>query len=149
MPLRLVFMGTPDFAVPTLLEIVGSGHEIVAVYTRAQQPAGRGMAPRESAVAHEAERFGLPIFTPKTLRDRDAAEAMRAHGADAAVAPGMDETAVFAAQRLVHKGVGVNGGDQIFGRVEGGGGAGQSGDHQAVPVGQNLVVAARLGTLFA
>jgi methionyl-tRNA formyltransferase len=43
------------------------------------------MAPRESAVAHEAERFGLPIFTPKTLRDRDAAEAMRAHGADAAV----------------------------------------------------------------
>jgi methionyl-tRNA formyltransferase len=78
-------MGTPDFAVPTLLEIVGSGHEIAAVYTRAQQPAGRGMAPRESAVAHEAERFGLPIFTPKTLRDRDAAEAMRAHGADAAV----------------------------------------------------------------
>jgi len=84
-PLRLVFMGTPDFAVPTLLEIVGSGHEIAAVYTRAQQPAGRGMAPRESAVAHEAERFGLPIFTPKTLRDRNAAEAMRAHGADAAV----------------------------------------------------------------
>ena len=85
MPLRLVFMGTPDFAVPTLIEIVGGGHEIVAVYTRAPQPAGRGMAPRESAVAREAHRFGLPIFTPKTLREGNAPEAMRAHGADAAV----------------------------------------------------------------
>jgi methionyl-tRNA formyltransferase len=83
--LRLVFMGTPDFAVPTLLEIVAAGHEIAAVYTRAPQPAGRGMAPRESPVAREAERFGLPIFTPKTLRGDDAAAAMRAHGADAAV----------------------------------------------------------------
>ena len=85
MALRLVFMGTPDFAVPTLLEIVAAGHEIAAVYTRAPQPAGRGMAPRESPVAREAERFGLPIFTPKTLRGDDAAAAMRAHGADAAV----------------------------------------------------------------
>jgi methionyl-tRNA formyltransferase len=78
-------MGTPDFAVPTLLEIVAAGHEIAAVYTRAPQPAGRGMAPRESPVAREAERFGLSIFTPKTLRGDEAAAAMRAHGADAAV----------------------------------------------------------------
>jgi methionyl-tRNA formyltransferase len=85
LPLRLVFMGTPDFAVPTLLELVGGGHEIVAVYTRAPQPAGRGMALRPSPVAREAERFGLAVFTPKTLRTADAAEAMRAHGADAAV----------------------------------------------------------------
>ena len=85
MALRLVFMGTPDFAVPTLVEIVGSGHDIVAVYTRAPQPAGRGLAPRPSPIAHEAERFGLPIFTPKTLKENDAAETMRAHGADAAV----------------------------------------------------------------
>ena len=85
MALRLVFMGTPDFAVPTLLGIVGAGHEIVAVYTRAPRPAGRGMAPRESPVAREAERFGLPTVMPKTLRDGDAAAAMRAHGADAAV----------------------------------------------------------------
>jgi methionyl-tRNA formyltransferase len=83
--LRLVFMGTPDFAVPTLLEIVGSGHDVAAVYTRAPQPAGRGMAPRPSPIAREAERFSLPIFTPKTLKDPDAAAAMRAHGADAAV----------------------------------------------------------------
>ena len=85
MSLRLVFMGTPDFAVPTLVEIVGSGHEVVAAYTRAPQPAGRGMAPRPSPIAREAERFGLPIFTPKTLKQGDAAAAMRAHGADAAV----------------------------------------------------------------
>jgi methionyl-tRNA formyltransferase len=78
-------MGTPDFAVPTLLGIVGSGHDIAAVYTRAPQPAGRGLAPRPSPIAREAERFGLPIFAPKTLKENDAAEAMRAHGADAAV----------------------------------------------------------------
>ena len=85
MPLRLVFMGTPDFAVPALVEIVGSGHEVVAVYTRAPQPAGRGMAPRPSAVAGEAERLGLSIFTPATLKDSGAAKAMMAHGAHAAV----------------------------------------------------------------
>jgi methionyl-tRNA formyltransferase len=85
LPLRLVFMGTPDFAVPTLLELVGAGHEIAAVYTRAPQPAGRGMELRESPVAREARKFGLPILTPKTLRTDDAAGAMRALGADAAV----------------------------------------------------------------
>ena len=85
MPLRLVFMGTPDFAVPTLLELVGAGHEIAAVYTRAPQPAGRGMELRESPVACEARKFDLPILTPKTLRTVDAASTMRAHGADAAV----------------------------------------------------------------
>ena len=85
MALRLVFMGTPDFAVPTLVEIVGSGHDIAAVYTRAPQPAGRGLAPKPSPIAREAERFGLPVVTPKTLKENAAAEAMRGHGADAAV----------------------------------------------------------------
>jgi methionyl-tRNA formyltransferase len=83
--LRLVFMGTPEFAVPTLAEIVGGGHDVVAVYTRAPQPAGRGMALNPSQVAREAERFGLPVVTPKSLKDGDASAAMRAHGADAAV----------------------------------------------------------------
>jgi methionyl-tRNA formyltransferase len=83
LPLRLVFMGTPDFAVPTLVEIVGAGHEVAAVYTRAPQPAGRGMELRKSPVAREAARFGLPVLTPKTLRGGDAAA--RAYGADAAV----------------------------------------------------------------
>lgn len=85
MPLRLVFMGTPEFAVPTLVELVGGGHSVVAVYTRAPKPAGRGMAPRPSPVAREAERFGLPVFTPKTLKESNAAAAMQAHGADLAV----------------------------------------------------------------
>ena len=84
MALRLVFMGTPDFAVPTLVELVGS-HNVVAVYTRAPRPAGRGLPVSPSPVAREAERFGLPVVTPSTLRTPDAADAMRAHGADAAV----------------------------------------------------------------
>ena len=85
MALRLVFMGTPDFAVPTLVEIVGRGHEVVAVYTRAPKPAGRGMALKPSPVEREAGRFGLPVLTPKTLRTAEAEAAFRAHGADAAV----------------------------------------------------------------
>jgi methionyl-tRNA formyltransferase len=83
--LRLVFMGTPDFAVPTLVEIHGCGHEIVAVYTRAPQPAGRGLAPKPSPIAREAERLKLPVFTPRNFKADEAAAAMRAHNADAAV----------------------------------------------------------------
>ncbi|QFU17417.1 methionyl-tRNA formyltransferase [Microvirga thermotolerans] len=85
MSLRVVFMGTPDFAVPTLSEIVGQGHEVVAVYTRAPAAAGRGMDLRPSPVHRMAERFGLPVLTPKTLRTEEAAETFRAHGADVAV----------------------------------------------------------------
>jgi methionyl-tRNA formyltransferase len=85
MPLRLIFMGTPDFAVPTLVEIVGRGHEVVAVYTRAAKPAGRGMAPKPSPVEREARRLGLPVHTPATLRTPEALAAVKAHGADAAV----------------------------------------------------------------
>ena len=85
MALRLVFMGTPDFAVPTFVEIVGSGNHVVAIYTRESQPAGRGMALSPSPVAREAARFNLPIFTPKTLKGEEATDAMRGHGADAAV----------------------------------------------------------------
>jgi methionyl-tRNA formyltransferase len=83
--LRLVFMGTPAFAVPTLTAIADDGHEVAAVYTRPPQPAGRGMAPRTSPVAREAERLGLAVFTPATLRENTAAATMRAHGAEAAV----------------------------------------------------------------
>jgi methionyl-tRNA formyltransferase len=84
--LRLVFMGTPDFAVPTLAELVGGGHQIVAVYTRAPQPSGRrGLELVPTPVARRAERLGIPVFTPKTLREADTAAAPQAHGADAAV----------------------------------------------------------------
>jgi methionyl-tRNA formyltransferase len=85
MPLRLVFMGTPDFAVPTLVELVGRGHDVAAVYTRAPKPAGRGMETQPSPVDREARRLGLPVLTPKTLRTPDAEEQFRAHAADAAV----------------------------------------------------------------
>src|SRR5215831_18220061 len=85
MPLRLIFMGTPDFAVPTLVEIVGRGYEVAAVYTRAPKRAGRGMEVQETPVAREARRFGFEVLTPSGLRTAEAAEAFRAHGADAAV----------------------------------------------------------------
>jgi methionyl-tRNA formyltransferase len=85
MALRLIFMGTPDFAVPTLCEIVGRGHEVVAVYTRGPKPAGRGMALQPSPVEREARRFGLPVLSPKTLRTPEAEAVFRSHGADAAV----------------------------------------------------------------
>jgi methionyl-tRNA formyltransferase len=78
-------MGTPDFAVPTLIEIVGRGHEIAAVYTRSAKPAGRGMELQPTPVEREARRFGLSVLTPKTLRTEEAAAAFRAHRADAAV----------------------------------------------------------------
>jgi methionyl-tRNA formyltransferase len=82
---RLIFMGTPDFAVPTLSAIVGGGHEVTAVYTRTPKPAGRGMALQPSPIEREARRLGLPVLTPKTLRNAEAEAAFRAHGADAAV----------------------------------------------------------------
>ena len=86
MSLRLIFMGTPDFAVPTLVELVGGGHEVAAVYTRAPQPAGRrGLELTPSPVAREAGRLGIPIVTPKTLREPEAAAAMQVRNADAAV----------------------------------------------------------------
>lgn len=85
MPLRLIFMGTPDFAVPTLVEIVGAGHEVVAVYTREPKPAGRGMELQDTPVAREAKRFGLPVLTPKTLRTQHALDEFSGFDADAAV----------------------------------------------------------------
>ena len=83
--MRLIFMGTPDFAVPTLIEIVGRGHEVVAVYSRAPKPAGRGMDLQPTPIEREARRFGIPVLTPKTLRTDEAAAQFHAHNADAAV----------------------------------------------------------------
>src|SRR6267142_2647996 len=85
MSLRLIFMGTPDFAVPTLLELVGRGHDVAAVYTRAPKPAGRGMELQVTPVEREARRFGIPVLTPKSLRTEDAPAEFAAHQADAAV----------------------------------------------------------------
>jgi methionyl-tRNA formyltransferase len=85
MPLRLIFMGTPEFAVPTLLELVAHGHEIAAVYTRAPKPAGRGMKLQLSPVEQEARRLGIPALTPTTLKTPEALAEFRAHDAEAAV----------------------------------------------------------------
>jgi methionyl-tRNA formyltransferase len=86
MPLRLIFMGTPDFAVPTLLELAAHGHEIAAVYTRAPKPGGRrGLALQPTPVEQEARRLGFPVLTPKTLRTAEALAEFSAFEADAAV----------------------------------------------------------------
>jgi methionyl-tRNA formyltransferase len=85
MPLRLIFMGTPEFSVPTLVELAAHGHEIVAVYTRAPKPGGRGMKLQPTPVELEARRLGIPVATPKTLKTPQALDKFRAHGADAAV----------------------------------------------------------------
>jgi len=86
MSLRIAFMGTPDFAVPTLVEIVGRGHEVVAVYTRAAKAGGRrGLDLTASPVEREARRFGLPVLAPSTLRTQEAQAVVREHRADVAV----------------------------------------------------------------
>ncbi|MGA7072183.1 methionyl-tRNA formyltransferase [Bradyrhizobium sp.] len=85
MPLRLIFMGTPEFAVPTLRALHNAGHEIVAVYTREPKPAGRGMQLQSTPVEVEATRLHVPVFTPTTLKTSEAEQQFRAHRAKAAV----------------------------------------------------------------
>lgn len=85
MTLRVVFMGTPEFAVPTLAEIVGQGHEVAACYTRPPAPAGRGMALSPSPVHRLADRLGIAVLTPESLRGEEAAATFARHRADAAV----------------------------------------------------------------
>src|SRR6201988_4435014 len=79
-------MGTPEFAVPTLAEIVGRGHDVGAVYTRAPKPGGRrGLELQPTPIEREARRLSIPVLTPKTLKTPDALDEFRAHDADAAV----------------------------------------------------------------
>ncbi len=78
-------MGTPPFAVTALRALVAAGHDIVAVYTRAPQPAKRGKSLQKSAVQLEAEALGLPVRTPLTLRDAAAQSEFATWGADVAV----------------------------------------------------------------
>src|ERR1700748_496336 len=85
MPLRLIFMGTPEFAVPTLRALAEHGHQIAAVYTRAAKPAGRGMKLQPTPIEQEARRLGIPVLTPKTLKTPEPLEEFRAHQVDAAV----------------------------------------------------------------
>lgn len=83
--MRVIFMGTPDFSVPTLQEIAGHGHEIVACYTQPPRPAGRGQSERKSPVHLAAEALGVPVFTPKNFKADEDKETFAAHNADVAV----------------------------------------------------------------
>ncbi len=83
--MRVAFFGTPDFAVPTLTEIVGQGHEIAAVYTRPPRAAGRGLAESNSPVHDVAAGFDLTVVTPTTLKSDREAERFAGLGVDVGV----------------------------------------------------------------
>src|ERR1700733_1820679 len=85
MSLRLAFLGTPDFAVPTLVELIGQGHEIVAVYSQPARPKGRGLAPEPSPIARQAQAQGLALRTPQTLKAEEAQMEFAALDLDAAI----------------------------------------------------------------
>lgn len=84
MPLKLVFMGTPDFAVPSLAEIVASGHEVLRVYTQPPRPAGRGQSLSKSPVHQFAEIMGIPVETPESFRETSVIDGLEALKADVA-----------------------------------------------------------------
>jgi methionyl-tRNA formyltransferase len=84
-PLRLAFMGTPDFAVPALQALIDSPHTIAAVYTQPPRPAGRGHKERKTPVHLAAESAGLDVRTPKSLKSEEEQDAFRALDLDAAV----------------------------------------------------------------
>ena len=85
MALRIAFFGTPAFAVPTLTEIVGQGHDVAAVYTQPPRAAGRGLAERRSPVHDVAAGFGIEVRTPRSLKGEDEAAALKALAVDVGV----------------------------------------------------------------
>lgn len=85
MSFRIIFMGTPDFAVPALSALLESPHKVVAVYTQPPRPAGRGMDLKKSPVHLLAEKMGLPVFTPENFKDPKDIEDFKNLKADVAV----------------------------------------------------------------
>jgi methionyl-tRNA formyltransferase len=83
--MRIVFMGSPDFAVPSLDALVEAGHDVVAVYAQPPRPAGRGKAERKTAVHERAEQLGTEVRTPRTLRDAEEQARFAALNADLGV----------------------------------------------------------------
>ncbi len=83
--MRLVFMGTPEFSVPTLSALIDAGHDIVAVYSQPPRQAGRGLSEKKGAVHTFAESRKLSVLTPLSLKREDAQDAFKDHMADAAV----------------------------------------------------------------
>ena len=85
MTLRLAFLGTPDFAVPTLVELIGQGHDIAAVYSQPPRPKGRRLAAEPSPVARQAELHGLSLRTPESLKNADTQAEFAALALDLAI----------------------------------------------------------------
>jgi len=83
--MRIIYMGTPDFAVPALVALAKAGHEIVAVYSQPPRPAGRGKALRPSPVHARAEEMGIEVRTPVSLKDAEVQAAFAALNVDVAV----------------------------------------------------------------
>ncbi|WP_208981055.1 MULTISPECIES: methionyl-tRNA formyltransferase [unclassified Pseudovibrio] len=83
--MRVIFMGTPDFSVPTLFEIVGQGWDVVACYSQPPRKAGRGMELKKTPVHEAAESLGIPVFTPTSLKSEEEQERFRSFEADVAV----------------------------------------------------------------
>jgi methionyl-tRNA formyltransferase len=83
--MRIVFMGSPEFAVPSLDALVDAGHDVVAAYAQPPRPAGRGKSERKTAVHERAEQLGIEVRTPRTLRDSEEQARFRALEADLAV----------------------------------------------------------------
>ena len=77
MAMRIVFFGTPAFAVPSLDALLAGPHAVVTVVTQPERPAGRGRAPRASPVSEVASRAGIPVLTPTKLRDGTFAATLR------------------------------------------------------------------------
>ena len=83
--MRIIFMGSPDFAVPTLDALVDAGHEVIAAYTQPPRPAGRGKGERPTPVEIRARDLGIEVHSPKSLRREEDHEAFEALDADVAV----------------------------------------------------------------
>ncbi len=83
--MKIIFMGTPAFSVPALIEIINAGHEVIAVYSQPPRPSGRGQKEHNSPVHEVALEYGIPVFTPKSLKNIEAQEQFTALGADLAV----------------------------------------------------------------
>lgn len=83
--MKIIFMGTPEFAVPALQALIDSPHEIIAVYSQPPRPAGRGMKLTPSPVHQLAQKHSIPVFTPEKLKPADVQEVFKSHHADIAV----------------------------------------------------------------
>ena len=86
--MRLIFLGTPAFAVPTLERIVAAGHEVRAVVTQPDRPRGRGQNAAAPPVKQAAVRLGLPVYQPERVRRVESVEYLRAIPVDAMVVVG-------------------------------------------------------------